>query len=60
MLKFAKLVAVSDIYGEQKDVITKTSNFNECAADIIGWLSDSGKRERKREEWLVSSVSCRQ
>lgn len=50
MLKFAKMVAVSDIYGEQKDVITKTSNFNECAADIIGWLSDSGKRERKREE----------
>lgn len=48
MLKFAKLglVAVNDIYGEQKDVITKTSNFNECAADIIGCLSDSGKRER--------------
>lgn len=57
MLKFSKLVAVNDICCEQKDVITKTSNFNECAADIMGWLSDSEKR--KRGEWL-SSVSGRQ
>lgn len=47
MLKFSKLVAVNDICGEQKDVITKTSNFNECAAHrIMGWLSDSEKRKR--------------
>lgn len=46
MLKFSKLVAVNYICGEQKDVITKTSNFNECAAVIIGWLSESEKRER--------------
>lgn len=46
MLKFSKLVAVNYICGEQKDVITKTSNFNECAAVIIGWLSDSEKRKR--------------
>lgn len=26
--------------------ITKTSNFNECAAVIMGWLSESEKRER--------------
>lgn len=57
MLKFSKLVAVNDICGEQKDVITKTSNFNECAPVIMGWLSESEKRER--EEWL-SSVSGRQ